>query len=167
MIRIGDLNLSYARFTLRILAGLILAGLILFLFYYLPSHLTQLLSPYVPEAYIPYLNNIVSALTNTGIPLLGILLAIIIFFDILLKGSWIYGMDLILTGVLFLAYDLFLYRAGKLFSEAYQSSQSAIYSEIAPLFDIIIIILIISTVYSIGMGVSLVMKRNRRKDRIP
>jgi hypothetical protein len=163
MPKIGDLELSNTKLAVRIIGGLILAGLILFLFYYLPSHLTQIVSPYVSGSYIPYLNNLVSELTNSGIPLLGVLLAVIVFFDVLLKDSWIYGIDLIITGLLFLVYDIFLYRTGQFFSFGPETTQSPIYSEITPLFSIIIIILLIWTVYSISRGVSLVLHRNQRR----
>jgi hypothetical protein len=164
--RIGDLELSNARLALRLIGGFILGGFVLFVFYYLPYHLDSLASPFVPSEYMPYVREFVSSLVSSGgLPLLGVLLAVMVFFDILLAGSWIYGIDLIITGVLFLAYDILLFRAGQFFVTSYPNNvtQSPVYQEMTPILEAIIVILVISTIYSIGRGAYLVARRNRTR----
>jgi len=164
LVKLADLNLSGPRFALRIIGGIFFAAVVLFIFYYLPSHLTELVSPYLSSQYIPYLNEITSAIVSPGIPFLGILLAVITFFDVLLRGSWTYGIILIVTGVLYLAYDYLLFLGGQLLISDYPTNvtQSPIYQQVLPILYALVIILILSTLLSIGRGVYLIVKGNRK-----
>ena len=159
---IGDLHLSSVRFSLRVMVGILFAIFVLLLFYYVPTHLTGLLSPYVPSQYLPYIAQFVSILESPGIPFLGVLLAVITFFDILLRGSWVYGIVLVLTGILFLTYDLLLFQEGQFFQGLFptQVTQSAFYQRFSSYLTLIVILLIVPTILSIARGVSLILRRN-------
>lgn len=161
MVRIGNIEVSKASLAFRIFGGFFLAGLVLFLFYYLPSHLTSVLSPYVPSQYIPYASQIVSIIVNSPIPLLGILLAVSVFFDVLLRGSWLYGIVLIVTGMLFVSYDFFLFRSGQLVSDIFPTqSLGGTSSSFLSQLNLIVLILMIPTFISIARGFSMVIGRN-------
>ncbi|GEM_PF-873374 len=162
MPNIGNLELSGARLALRVILGLFLAALVLLLFYYVPTHLTALVSPFVPRQYIPYIAEFVSILESPGIPFLGVLLAVVTFFDVLLSGSWIYGVVLILTGVLYLAYDILLFQGGQFFQGLFPQdvTQSSFYQQFSSYLTLIVILLIIPTFLSIGRGISLIARRN-------
>ncbi|MHB8566874.1 MAG: hypothetical protein ACYC7D_06760 [Nitrososphaerales archaeon] len=162
MPRIGNLELSSAHLALRIIIGLILGALVLILFYYVPAHLTALLSPYVPQKYLPDIAQFVSILESPGIPFLGVLLAIVVFFDVLLKGSWIYGIALVLTGILFLSYDILLFEGGQFFQGLFpqQVTESSFYQQFSSYLILLVILLIIPTVLSIVRGFLLIARRN-------
>ena len=167
MARLADLEISRVHITLRIFAGLALAATVLFLFYYLPSNYSTLFSPLIPHQYLPYVGLFISDMLSSGIPFLGVLLAVIAFFDILLRGTWTYGIILVVTGLIFIAYDVLLFRNGQLFTLSSSASESAaIYSKLSLEITLIIVVFIISTIISIGRGISLIVRRNHRMNRL-
>ncbi len=58
----------------RIISGGIWAALILFCFYYLPTHVLQF-AVYVPSYFGPAIQTLANAFTFSALPLLGVLLA--------------------------------------------------------------------------------------------
>jgi hypothetical protein len=162
--------MSWRKLTLRLVLGVLLAIFILFLFYYLPSHFTTVAAPFVPQQYVPIAEELVATITASPYPLLGLALALFFFFDVLLSGTWAYGVILIVTGVAFIAYVALLFEEGSLLSSFLVSApatspgfaQSPIYSEIETVLVIFVGVLVISTLFSIGQGIRLVANRSKK-----
>ena len=116
MVRILDIQLSGGQFASRVAAALIFSGLTLFVFYYLPLHIDVIASYFVPRTFIPEINSLAGAFASSTLPELGALLAVLVFVETILKGTWGFGVLLILVGGFWILYDLTLYREGVLFS---------------------------------------------------
>ena len=163
-VKIFDLELSNVRFALRLLWGLILGGLVLFLFYYLPAHLGTLISPFVPSQYAGQINSLASELdVGYALGLLGVLYAIFVFFGTLFKGSWGYGIVLILTGLYLLIFYYFLFQAGSIlptFPSIFDSVGNLSYLTIA--LYILVALILISAVIDVGRGIALIARRGKR-----
>ena len=163
-VKIFDLELSNFRFALRLFWGLILGGLVLFLFYYLPAHLETFISPFVPPQDGAQINSLVSEL-NVGyaLGLLGVLFAVFVFFGALFKGSWGYGIVLILTGLYLLLFYYFLFQAGSIiptFPAILSSAGNLNYLTIA--LYVLVGLILISAIIDVGRGVWLIAHRGRR-----
>lgn len=170
MVHIIDIEVSGWRLAGRITYGLFIMGLLLFLFYYLPTHLEEMAAPYVPAAYLPALRAISDSLNQSGLPYIGAIIAVLAFVEAIIKGTWVYGVILIVTGIFWLAFDIILYTSGVLFvnlipqslTQSYQLSGSA-EALLKWILVIIIIIFVISSISTIVKGVSIVATSRRRR----
>ena len=135
--------------------------MILLLFYYLPTHLTALASPVIPQQYLPELQGYVSYLTATSIPYLGVLIAIMFFLDAIFSGTWGYGVILAVSGLLFVSYDLILFEHRDLFVNTFPQSYVQIlgYATIAEIIEVLVVFSILLTVLSIGRGIYIIVRR--------
>lgn len=154
-----------------------LAGLTLFVFYYLPLNLTRIASPYIPPQYLPELRYIEQSISDSSLPLLGIFLAILTFVDTIIRGSWGYGVILVVMGSFWILYDLSLYKQGLLLSGIApstlsflqgghgQASSSSLLSStmIADVLTGIIVLFILSSLITITRGVRILVRWHRKR----
>ena len=89
----------------------------MFFYYYLTFHVGQLISGYVSPQTAQEIQNVFLAFGPVGVfkYLIPIFVASA-FFGTILKGSWGYGILLVVTGVLYGLYYYYLYETGVLFS---------------------------------------------------
>jgi hypothetical protein len=172
MVKIFDLELSKKRFALRIVSAFIFTNLTLFIFYYLPLHIGAIASHFLPNMLIPEVNSLASAISSSALPELGALLAILVFVETLIKGSWVYGALLVILGTFWITYDLTLYREGLLFANLVPStltlgngeqiflSESA-QSTLALMFTGIIILLVISSLFTVISGARILWRKHK------
>jgi len=93
-------------------SGAALAGLTFLVFYYVPANLASLVSGHLPSSIAPAASNLASALVGSTLPTIGLVLTVLVFLGIVLRGSRPYGMILILTGLLFAAYTYVIMQGG-------------------------------------------------------
>jgi len=106
------LQLSSAALAIRVVSGAVLAGLTFLVFYYVPANLSSLLSPYLPSSYAAAVSSVAAALIGSTLPILGLVLTVLVFLEVVLRGSRPYGIILILTGLLFAAYTYTIMQGG-------------------------------------------------------
>jgi hypothetical protein len=165
-VKIFDLELSNDRFALRVFAAFVFAGLIAFFYYYLTMHVGSLISGYVAESYALRIQNIFAAFGPVGIFQYLIPIFIVsVFFATILKGSWGYGILLVIEGVLYGIYYLYLYETGILFTGLPAGTTSnvqidpTVLTDIGYFLDLITIVFIILTVESIVRGTIIIARR--------
>ena len=168
--------MSRGQFASRVAAALIFAGLTLFVFYYLPLHIDAIASYFVPRTFIPEINSLAGAFASSTLPELGALLAVLVFVETILKGTWAFGVVLILVGGFWILYDLTLYKEGLLFANLVPSainvgngqqillSESA-QSELIFLFTGIIILFVISSLFTILRGARILWRKHKAYSR--
>jgi len=106
------LQLSSASLTIRVVSGAVLSALTFVVFYYVPANLASLVSGHLPSSIAPAASNLASALVGSTLPVIGLVLTVLVFLGIVLRGSRPYGMILILTGLLFAAYTYVVMQGG-------------------------------------------------------
>jgi len=117
MPKILDLELKALSLALRVITGIIAAGITFLLLYYLPANFLNILGQFIPAKALPdpsILNPLLSSLVNPSLPMIGLLLTVLVFLECLLRGSKAYGPILILTGLSFIAYLYLLFQGGTL-----------------------------------------------------
>ena len=175
MVRIIDIEISNARFAGRIAYAFFWSGLTLFFFYYLPTHIGEfvsLLAPRIPQIYVPALQYLGQSFSNSPLPYIGVLIAMLAFVEIIIRGTWVYGVILIVTGLFWIAFDVILFSRGLLFAnlipssllQTYQISTQAI-SLIKWVLVILVSIFVISSIMTITNGARIIV-RNRRRSKI-
>jgi hypothetical protein len=166
-VKILDLHLSTTKFALRLSWAIILSGLTLFFFYYLPTHLASVISAFVPPQYFAQVNAVASNFEASPVLLyLGVLLSVLAFFDVMLKGFWGYGIVLIISGLFFLAYFYYLFKSGLFFvpiRPLNSNSPSSTLNGLTYALDSLAILFILSTILSIARGVLLISRRGFKK----
>jgi hypothetical protein len=176
LVRILDLQLSKKDLALRLASALIFAGLILFVFYYLPLHIEAIASYFVPSRFLPEITSLASSFASSTLPALGLLLALLVFTETILRGTWAFGVLLIMIGSFWILYDLTLYREGLLFSGLVPSTinigggeqllvSPSVQSELVFVFTGVIIMFIISSVFTIIRGARILWRKHRAYSR--
>lgn len=169
MVRILDIELSRRAFALRIITAVFFAGLTLFFFYYLPLNFAHLVSPYVPQRYIPTVDSIRANLSNSALPVLGLVLAGLTFVETIFRNTWGYGAILVATGSFYIIYDLSLYTQGLLFTGLVPSSLGTTTipaDSIAQILEVIILLLIVSSIVSVARGVRILIRHQRTAKKV-
>jgi hypothetical protein len=172
MVRIFDLELTRRRLALRVFSAFIFAGLTLFVFYYLPTHIVEIARYFIPDSFIPEINSLSQSFSSSSLPILGILLAILTFVETMIKGSWVFGALLVVLGSFWIFYDLTLYREGLLFSSLMPSTitlgngqqaviSGSIESQLVLIFTGIIILFVVSSFITTLRGARILWRKHR------
>lgn len=98
------LQISGVRLALRVVLAVVIGGLAFVLFYYVPSHLLDLIDRFLPPGSQSVVSGIVSNLISPTLPTIGLALSAFVFLGIILRGTKVYGPILVLNGLSFLAY---------------------------------------------------------------
>ncbi len=114
MPRILDLEISTPRLVGRIVLAFILAGIDFFVFYVLISPHSTFLERFLPASVASSFSAAMSSFVSPTLPLIGIVIAVLIFFDQIFKGTRIAGAFLIMTGSLFAWYTYSFFQGGKM-----------------------------------------------------
>jgi hypothetical protein len=108
-----DLELSSASLALRVISGAALAALVFFAFYYLPANLSALVSGSLTPSNAAAVSSVATALIGST-PIIGLVLAVLVFLGAILRGSKVYGAVLIVIGILFATYTYLLLHGGSI-----------------------------------------------------
>jgi hypothetical protein len=106
-----DLQLSSASLALRVISGAALAALVFLAFYYLPANLSALVSGSLTPSNAAAVSSVAAALVGST-PIIGLVLAALVFLGAVLRGSKVYGAVLIVIGMLFATYTYLLLHGG-------------------------------------------------------
>jgi len=144
-----------------------------FFYYYLTFHVGQLISGYVQPVYAQEIQNVFASFGPVGVfeYLIPIFIASA-FFGTILKGSWGYGILLIVIGLLYGAYYFYLYEAGVLFSGFPVQATAGIGSDPKLMTDLnylivaITILFIALTIESIVRGAFIIARRPRQSNAV-
>ena len=165
MVKILNIEVSSGRFILRIFEGLFIAGLILFFFYYFPTPLAEIAGRFVSitPSEAQQISNAGASIASSPLPIIGVLLALLAFINAIIRGTWLYGAILVLTGFFWITFDLYLYFEGLLFANLFPSTiqqsqippQYQVYfspATITTALTIVIILFMISSLVTIGLA---------------
>lgn len=108
-----DLQLSSASLALRVISGAALAALVFLAFYYLPANLSALVSGSLTPSNAAAVSSVATALVGST-PIIGLVLAALVFLGAVLRGSKVYGAVLIVIGILFATYTYLLLHGGSI-----------------------------------------------------
>ncbi len=98
MPRILDLQISTPRLIGRVILAFILAGIDFFFLYVLISPNDTFVLHYLPANVSSHLTTAMSAFVSPTLPLIGIVIAVLIFFDQIFKRTKIEGAFLMIMG---------------------------------------------------------------------
>jgi|HubBroStandDraft_1064217.scaffolds.fasta_scaffold122939_2 hypothetical protein len=107
------LQLSSASLAIRLVSGAALAALVFLVFYYLPANFSALVSGSLSAGSAAAVSSVATALIGST-PIIGLVLAVLVFLGAVLRGSSAYGVVLILIGSLFAAYTYLLLHGGSI-----------------------------------------------------
>jgi hypothetical protein len=108
-----DLELSSASLALRVISGAALAALVFLAFYYFPANLSALVSGSLTPSNAAAVSSVATALVGST-PIIGLVLAALVFLGAVLRGSKVYGAVLIVIGILFATYTYLLLHGGSI-----------------------------------------------------
>ena len=112
MPKILDLELSTPRFIGRIVVAALLAGMDFFVFNVLISPNDTFLASFLPSNIYNTLRNTLGSFVSPELPIIGILIATLIFVEQVFKGTRISGAFLVFTGALFSWYTYTFFQGG-------------------------------------------------------
>lgn len=177
MPKLLDLEIGTASLVIRIMLGLICAGIVFFIFYYLPVNLKTILD-FVLSTVVPSYGNIpariigdvMGALVSPLLPYLGVVLIVVTFLEILMRGTKIYGPILIASGAFWLVVLYIVFEGGNIVFTLDQNLFSGI-SETLTSFALrisigltpIMLIFMLPSMFTMVKGVVLVMGRRAPK----
>ncbi|MGA2572930.1 MAG: hypothetical protein ABSF36_01830 [Candidatus Methanomethylicaceae archaeon] len=177
MPKLLDLEISTASLAIRVILGLICAGIIFFIFYYLPVNLKAILdfvlSTVVPgSSSIPpgVTSDVLGVVVSPILPFSGLVLTVVTFLEIVMRGTRIYGPILIVSGSFWLVVLYIVFEGGNIVFALDQSLFSGL-SEILPSFALrisiglipIMLIFMLPSMLTVTKGVVLVLGRRGQK----
>ena len=112
MPRVLDLEIGKGRLALRVLAGAILSAVTFLLLSYTPSNMQEVIKKFVPADISNTVIQIASGLIHPYIPVLGALLSILIFLEVLFRKTKAYGPILIIAGLVSALYIYLAFQGG-------------------------------------------------------
>lgn len=112
MPKILDLELTTPRFIGRMLVAALLAGIDFFVFYVLISPNDTILASFLPASIYNTLHNTLGSFVSPELPVIGILIAALIFVEQVFKGTRISGAFLVFAGALFSWYTYTFFQGG-------------------------------------------------------
>lgn len=163
MPKILDLELKGSSLALRVVTGIIAAGITFFLLYYLPANFLSLLGQLVPAQALPdpsILNTLLSSLVNPSLPMIGLLLTVLVFLECLLRGSKAYGPILIISGLSFIAYLYLLFHGGTMTITLPASLLMGISAGVAVDLTVIMLLFMLPSLLTIINGAVLMTKKS-------
>ena len=161
MVKFFDLDLSPRSICVRVASAIIFASLEGFLFYYLPTHLASLLSLYLPRNSSSNIQSMIAALVSPALPLTGIAISLIAFFGILLRGSKIYGIILVVDGILFSFYTYLFFQGGTMLVKIPSGLVQGISGSVAMDLTLVMWLLILPSLLTIVKGGVLLLHATR------
>lgn len=112
MPRILDLQISTPRLIGRVIFAFILAGIDFFFLYVLISPNDTFILHYLPASVSSHLGTAMSSFVSPTLPLIGLVIAVLIFFDQIFKQTRIEGAFLMMMGSLFAWYTYTIFQGG-------------------------------------------------------
>lgn len=158
MVKLLGLELSGGAFGLRLAAAIILGSVEAFLFYYLPTNVGSLASGYLPSSYSSQINSVISGVVSPLLPILGLVIAVLGFLGILLKGTKIYGLIIALIGATFAGYTYLFFQGGTIRLNMPPGLVQNVTGQISLELDLVMLLLIVPSLLTIVKGGVLLMQ---------
>lgn len=159
--RILDLELSMPRFIGRIIAALILAGIEFFFLYVLISPNASFLENLLPASLSPIFSAMHKFVTPT-LPIIGLAIAFLIFFDQIFKKTKIEGAFLIVMSSLFAWYTYNIFQGGTMHITIPTGIVQNVTGDITVSATLIMWLLILPSLLSIVKGGLMLLHSNRK-----
>lgn len=160
MPRILDLELSTPRLIGRIIAAVILAGIEFFFLYIIISPNSSFLENLLPASLAPIFDAMHKFVTPT-LPILGLVIAFLIFFDQIFKKTKIEGVFLIIMSGLFAWYTYNIFQGGTMHITIPSGIVQNVTGEITVSAALIMWLLILPSLLSIAKGALMLFYSNR------
>lgn len=160
MPRILDLELSMPRFIGRIIAGVILAGIDFFFLYVLISPNSSFVENLLPASLAPIFAAMHKFVTPT-LPIIGLVIAFLIFFDQIFKRTRIEGGFLIIMSSLFAWYTYSIFQGGTMHITIPSGVIQNVTGDITLSASLIMWLLMLPSLLSIVKGVLMLVYSNR------
>jgi len=112
--RILDLQISTPRLVGRVILAFILAGIDFFFLYVLISPSDTFVLHYLPANVSSHLATAMSSFVSPTLPLIGLVIVVLIFFDQIFKRTRIEGAFLVVMGAVFAWYTYVIFQGGTL-----------------------------------------------------
>jgi hypothetical protein len=131
VVRLLGLEMSGAKFGLRIFLAVVFGALAFAVFYLVPASIGPLAKQVAGPANASAVGALVDSLVSPGLPLVGIAVAALVFVGVFLRGTKAYGPVLVVLGLALLAYVYALFQGGTVHVTIPQLSQYAASGSIA------------------------------------
>ncbi|MCX8181698.1 MAG: hypothetical protein N3D12_01125 [Candidatus Methanomethyliaceae archaeon] len=112
MPRLFDLEIGTGWLVVRVVGGALLSAAAFLILSYLPSHITEFASKYIPAEVSSVVVPIISSFVHPSLPALGAILAVFVFIEVLFRKTKVYGPTLILAGLVSVLYIYFAFHGG-------------------------------------------------------
>ena len=163
MPRILDLQISTPRLIGRLIVAFILAGIDFFFFYILISPHDTLLQRFLPPSIASHLTSAMSSFVSPTLPLIGIVIAVLIFFDQIFKQTRIEGAFLMIMGALFAWYTYVIFGGGTMNLAIPAGIIQNITGNITVQASLIMWLLILPSLLTVVKGAVMLYTSNKRK----
>jgi len=112
MSRLAGLELSHGALVSRLVIGALASVMVFFVYYYLPASLVAFASRFIPANALAAADKVLPSLINPAILMLGLLLTLLVFLNVVLGGSKVHGLIVILIGACVFAYTILIFQGG-------------------------------------------------------
>jgi hypothetical protein len=160
------LEISRMRLALRIAYGVVLTSVVIFIFYYIPAHISYLIR--LAETYFPAIHlspstmNLITGLFGPSLPTIGLVLGGLTFLGILLKSTKVEGGVLILNGLFYSLYTFFLFHGGTLNIGIPAGLVQGISGDFVIILPLIMFLLMLPELLTIAKGSVMLVEANRK-----
>ena len=161
MPKILDLELSTPRFIGRIIVAVILAGIEFFFLYVFISPNSSFVENLLPASLAPIFSAMHKFVTPT-LPIIGLVIAFLIFFDQIFKKTKIEGAFLIIMSSLFAWYTYNIFQGGTMHITIPSGIVQNVTGDITVSAALIMWLLILPSLLSIVKGVLMLVHSNRK-----
>ena len=166
MPRILDLQISTPRLIGRIILAFILAGIDFFFLYVLISPNDTFISRFLPASISSHLSTAMSSFVSPTLPLIGLLMAVLIFFDQIFKQTRIEGAFLMIMGGLFAWYTYAIFEGGTLNLNIPSGLVQNISGNFTVHAALLMWLFILPSLLTIVKGALMLYNSNRRKPQV-
>jgi hypothetical protein len=163
MPRILDLEISTPKLIMRVIVAFILAGIDFFFFYVLISPNDTFLQKILPPSISSHVQSAMSSFVSPSLPLIGLAIVALIFFDQIFKGTRIEGAFLIIMGSLFAWYTYTIFGGGTMNLNIPQGLVQNISGNITVHAALLMWLFILPSLLTVVKGALMLYNSNKRK----
>jgi len=145
------LQLSSASLAIRLISGAGLAAFVFLAFYYLPANLSALVSGSLTPSSASAVSSVVASLVGST-PIIGLVLAVLVFLGAVLRGSKVYGVVLIVLGMLFATYTYLLLHGGSIGGKLPSNLSSGASGNFAIDAGLLMVVLLVPSLLTVVKG---------------
>jgi drug/metabolite transporter (DMT)-like permease len=164
--RILDLQISIPRLIGRVILAFILAGIDFFIFYILISPKDTFIQHYLPATFSSHLTTAMSSFVSPTLPFIGLVIAVLIFFDQIFKQTRIEGAFLMIMGALFAWYTYAIFEGGTMNLNIPKGLIQNISGNITIHATLIMWLFILPSLLTVVKGALMLYSSNKRKPQV-